>query len=96
MKGKKKRIVLEEIEKNPRNKAEEFLKAYDEKLTADKFRNTVKVIHSDGSILFFENAFGLQDKVWYYIFTEHCGRYLFYRYDVEVYQYNRSKIKPKG
>ena len=66
----------------------------DTKLTTHDFHGqTVKVKHDDGTFMFFESAFALRWKDWYFVFTEHNGYHLFNKEECQVIQYQSKNIE---
>ena len=65
--------------KNINKEVERILKEKDKKMKADEFKYAVKIIHTDGSVLFFECACLFTKKIndvkIYLVFTEHNGYY---------------------
>ena len=55
----------------------------DEGATCYDFKDTIEVVHQDGSHLTYESAiFEWLDKTWFAVRTEHCGVQVFHSGDV--------------
>jgi hypothetical protein len=50
----------------------------------------VKIIHTDGSDMFFCSAFFVKEYNFYFIFTEHHGDMYYHKEDASVYEYIRK------
>ena len=63
-------------------------------LTCDLFKDSVKIVHADGSVFLLENVivgearFGEMDV--YLIWTEHCGYFYFFKDDLECFRQWRT------
>jgi len=57
--------------------------------TDPRLRRAVKIIHDEGTVLFFDYAFAENHEDWVFIFTEHHGHHVYHESDVLVYQYER-------
>ena len=68
-------------------KALEYMNKKRNKNTVPDFAYAVKVLHGDGSVLFFENAFVEEKKFDNFemvlVYTEHCGYHAFFKEDLE-------------
>jgi hypothetical protein len=64
-------------------------------LSAYNFRpdRIVRVVHGDGSVMFFSHAFALTCEDWYFVLTEHNGYHLYNKEDCEVTGYRAAKIQ---
>jgi hypothetical protein len=55
----------------------------DEGRTAGEFKDTLEVVHQDGSQMTYCNAiFGWLNPMWFAIWTEHCGVHVFHGGDI--------------
>jgi len=86
--------------KEAREKLEEFagrspVAGGPSNLTAYNFLadRMVKVIHQDGSAMFFSYAFALSYENWYFVLTEHNGYHLYNKDDCEVIGYRGASIQ---
>lgn len=63
----------------------------DKGLRADdeRFRNSVKINHEEGTMLFFDGAFSEKYDDYYFVFTEHHGFYVYHEDDVSIRNYKR-------
>lgn len=81
--------------KSINNEMERILKEKDKKIKLSEFKYLVKIIHSDGSVLIFENACVFSHKIndtkLYVVFTEH-NRYHWYRGD-DVFRINQYEYR---
>ena len=87
-------ITYADIRKNLSDWAE----SQEEHITCEDLRDTVTVVHSDGSEFRLCNAkletVTEYDERWYIIYTEHCGHYLFCEDDLD--SIHRQPMTPKG
>ena len=81
-------------------KVYDLAKEYDKNLlcTYSRLRHSVRIIHEDGSILFFEDAFLMKhndsEGEWIIIFTEHHGFHVYH--GTELYNYTEfMKVEGK-
>jgi len=63
------------------------VEVYDKALLATdpRFRRSVVIIHEDGTILNFQNAFLMKTDDWIVCFTEHFGFHIFHYSDLDSY-----------
>jgi len=57
--------------------------------TDPRFSRAVKIIHEEGTVLFFDYAFVERHEDWVFIFAEHHGHHVYHESDVQYYQYER-------
>lgn len=63
------------------------------KATDKRFRNSVKLVTDEGTVLLYENAFLLKKENWLLLFTEHHGYNVFCEDDLLHYsQYKRIGV----
>jgi hypothetical protein len=90
-------------EKFTYKKIEKIVQEYDSKLKATHkgFRNAVHIIHEEGTVLFYQNAFlrkiiDVADDSWIIVFTEHHGYHIYHSTDLDCFiEYTRSYEKVK-
>lgn len=66
---------------------EALAREYDSHLRADdsRFHNSVMILHSEGTVLYFENAFAVRVENWHCVFTEHHRFYVYEDDDANVF-----------
>lgn len=79
---------------NIRQQIREDLDKRGENLTCDMFKDSVKIVHGDGSVFLLENVI-VEEKRYvqldvYLIWTEHCGYFYFFKDDLECFRQWRT------
>lgn len=79
---------------NIRQQIREDLDKRGESLTCDMFKDSVKIIHADGSVFLLENVI-VESKRYvqldvYLVWTEHCGYFYFFKDDLECFRQWRT------
>ena len=79
--------MTEEIEKYcTLDRVDAHIRELNELIRADdpRLRNSVTVIHEEGTVMHFEWAFAIKFRNWYVIFTEHHRYHIYDEDDVQV------------
>lgn len=59
---------------------------YDSKIELNKFYGSaVHLVHSDGAVLFYTNAFLVRNGAYAIVFTEHHGHHIYHAGDLESF-----------